>query len=797
MDRHRSGQTAHYAGSIPPLDVRNQLLAWAAGVIAAHWLPNTHPFWPYLLLGGVGLLPLRRWRLAAAALLGLGWGAYNAVDAVARRIDANCAEAHVSGRIVGLPSRRSIATPAGELHIQSFVLMPEGGEPGELNGCERSEARSARPGLLLRPHRKNQPLDGAMRLTWFDGPLVSGGERWRLRLRIKPPRGTANAHAFDRDRWLLQNRLSATGYVIEGARLATRASSIDALRETLRERLRRVPLVNTGVVAALALGDAAAIPAEQMDRYRRTGTMHLLVISGLHVGIVTALGFFLGRWIGLLAGVPAKACGAVVALLLAGGYVLLGGAGLALLRAFAMSATALLALLAGRSTAPSAVFAYALAIVLAVDAMAPLATGFWLSFGAVAVLLAFFAPRRRPRSWLISAVLAQLAIAAAFTPLTVQITGLVHPLSTGVNLVVTPVVTLLAIPLALAGSVALGFSMDSIGVWLLTGADFSIAVVGEVLQFADRLAPLYVADPGLWMWWLLGAAAACLLPVARLALAALVTTAAAMLLLPSLRGAEIPHGEVDIAVLDVGQGTAVLVQTSRHVLLYDAGPAFRGAADSGASVVLPSLRGRGIGAIDVLVLSHGDLDHIGGAATVLAGTQVRRSLAGEPVAGVAAAPCRTGTSWQWDGVLFSVLHPSAELGYSGNNASCVVLIETASARALLAGDIERLVEKRLDAPAVDLLLVPHHGSLTSSSVRFVAATRPRFAVVTAGFRNRFGHPHPLVLERYRDVGAHIVSTAAAGAVRWSSARPGAIGVQRGVQSPYWRLKGYAAPFDGS
>ena len=628
------GKTTHYAGSIQPLDARNQAFAWATGIIAAHWLPWTHPFWPYLLLGGVGLLVRRPWRLAAAALLGLGWAGYNAEDAIERRIDARCGEAQVIGRIDGLPALRN----AGELPVQVFVLVPEQASCGA--------------------------IEGPMRLTWFDGPRadgrrVRGGERWQLLVRLKSPRGMANAHGFDRDRWLVQNRFSATGYVVDGKRLgAAQAADVDAWRETLRERARRVPLVNGGVVAALALGDAAAIPAEQMETYRRTGTMHLLVISGLHVGIITAVGFFLGRWIGLLVGAPAKASGAVVALLLAGGYVVLGGAGLALLRAFTMSATAMLALLVGRSTAPAAVFAYALAVVLALDAMAPLAVGFWLSFGAVAVLLAFFVPRRGGRSWLTSALQAQLAIAAAFTPLSSQITGLMHPLSIGVNLVVLPVLTLLAVPLALAGTAALGLSASTFGTWLLMGADFAIALVGEVLARADGLRPWYVADLGVWTWWLVAAAAVCLLPLSRLALVALATTVAALLLAPAFHAAAIPQGEVDVTVLDVGQGTAVLVQTARHALLYDTGPAFRGGADSGASVVLPALRGRGLDALDALVLSHGDLDHVGGAATVLANVQVRRTLAGEPVAGIAAEPCRAGVRWRWDDVAFSVLSPS-------------------------------------------------------------------------------------------------------------------------------------------
>ena len=741
------------------MDIRNQALAWAAGAIAAHWLPATHPFWPYLLLGGTGLLPLRYWRVAAAALLGLAWGAYSAEDAVLGRIGAGCSEAAVVGRIDGLPSRRRTASAIAEFAIQSFAFLPEEAT------CET--------------------LGGPLRLSWYDGPQIRGGERWRLQVRLKPPRGTANVHGFDHDRWLLQNRIVATGYVVAGSRVdAAPAWHVDAVRETLRERLRGVVLVNAEVIAALALGDAAGIPAEQMDRYRRTGTMHLLVISGLHVGIVTALGFFLGRWIGLLIGVSAKASGAVAALALAGGYVLLGGAGLALLRAFAMSAAAMLALLAGRSVAPSAVFAYALAIVLLIDPMAPLAIGFWLSFGAVAVLLAAFAPRSRPRSWLISAVLAQLAITVAFTPLTVPLTGLIHPLSTGVNLVVTPLVTLLAVPLALAGSAAFALSATVLGSWLLIGADWAIAVVGEVLAFADRLAPIYVADPAAWMGWLLAAAAACLLPVSRLALVALVASTVAVLLWP--RGDGVLQGEVDVTVLDVGQGTAVLVQTARHALLYDTGPSFRSGADSGSSVVLPALRGRGLRGLDRVVLSHGDLDHVGGAGAVFAGIHVRSVLAGEPVPGINATPCQAGVRWAWDGVSFSMLNPQPEARSPGNNASCVLLIEANSARALLAGDIERAVEARLDVPTVDLLLVPHHGSLTSSSAPFVAALRPRIAVVAAGFRNRFGHPHPTVVERYRDVGAHVLSTAVSGAVRWRSAHPGTAGVQCGQDAPYWR-----------
>lgn len=741
---------------------RNQTLAFSFGAVLAHWLPGVQPLWPCLLALGLGGLPAKRLRVAAMALLGLGWGAFHASWSVQQRVHGSCAEALVTGRVAGLPTHQRLDSG---MAMQRFVLAPE---------------------------QANCPLPGRLLLSWFDGERVRAGELWRLHVRLRSPRGAANRHGFDRDRWFMRSGMTGQGYVVAGERRhgagapPSAKARLDAFRERLRDRLRQLPLVHGPIVAALTLGDASAIPSGQAALYRRTGTLHLLVISGLHVGIVTAVGFLLGRGVGLLTGVAPKALGAVAALLLAGGYVLLAGAGLSLVRAFAMSATAMLALLAGRSTMPTAVFAYALAVVLVLDPMAPLAPGFWLSFGAVAVLLAFFAPRSRPRgagSWVRSAVLAQLAIAAVFAPASAVLTGLIHPLAIFVNLVVVPLTTMAVVPLALAGVALLG---SAVGPWLLLGADFCIAVVGEVLAVADAVPPLYVGPPGWWLAWLLAAAAALLLPLSKLALLALGGGVAALLIAPTLLpSAPVASGEMSMTVLDVGQGTAVIVETARHVLVYDTGPAYPTGADSGMNVVLPTLRARGVDHVDLLVLSHGDLDHVGGAASVLAGVEVGRVLAGEATAGVAAEPCRAGRRWRWDGVGFALLAPDGPR--EGNNASCVLLIETSSARVLLAGDIEKTVERALVVPPVDVLLVPHHGSATSSTAEFVAMLRPRFALVSAGWNNRFGHPHPTVVERYRERGAHVVSTAVSGALRWRSERAGEIVAERCRNSPYWRL----------
>lgn len=748
-------------GTSGSMVVRNAALAFSFGVVAAHWLPVLQSQWACWLCAGVAVALARRVRVLGAALIGLGWGAVHGLDAVDRRIEPACAEASVVGRVAGLPSEDLGRGPP----VRRFVFEPE------TASCK---------------------LQGSIRLIWLDGPSVGSDQRFSLRVRLKPPRAGANVHGFDAEAWFVRDKLAATGYVVHGRRLDGSAQSegrrsLGAVRQAVRDDLARLPLVHGEVLAALTLGDKGAIPREQVDLYRRTGTMHLLVISGLHVGIVTAFGFLAGRALGLVTTLPPRAMGVGVALTLTGAYVALGGGGLSLVRAFAMSVAGMVALLAGRSSAPSAAFAYALAAVLAIDPMAPLGSGFWLSFGAVAVLLGFFVPRPRRRSWLISALVAQLAIATVFVPATTGITGSVHPLGIGVNLVAVPTVTLLLVPLALAGVALIA---TPIGPWLLIAADFVAQLLETVLGYADRVTPIYVASLDGWLVWIVVAAAVGLLPTSRLARALLVATATMILLLPR---PALPWGHLDVTVLDVGQGTAVLVETAHHTLVYDTGPLFPSGRDTGAGVVLPAVRGRGWPRIDRLVLSHGDLDHVGGATSVLMGTAVGEVLAGERVPGVETRPCRAGSGWHWDGVAFSVLSPAADHRLEGNNASCVVLVETASQRVLLAGDIEANVEQRLETPAVDVLLVPHHGSATSSTPALVAATRPKFAIVAAGFDNHFGHPHPRVVTRYRNVGSHIVSTGLAGAVRWRSTDPLSVTVQRCVDSPYWRASSANLP----
>ena len=787
-------------------DVRDVALAFCAGVIVVHWLPAMHPFW-WALFGAAGILapaacvgdrgdaPARHFPRApvaalVASLAGLGHGALHidATNPVAGRACSGTGE--ITGRVVDLPYRQE--------PLWRFAFAIQDAPAAAAGGTRTPLAERCR--------------GATVRLLWHGADDIAPGQRWRLVARLRTPHGTVNDGVFDAERWHRRAGIVATGYVLEGALLdadATGWGRVDRLRDAIRDRMEGLGLAHVDVIRALTVGDGAALDPEAKDRYRRTGTMHLLVISGLHVGLVAALGFLLGRAIALLLGGPAIVLGASGALALSAGYVLLGGAGLSLVRAFVMSAAALSGMLAGRAARPMRVYALAMAAVLALDPMAPLDTGFWLSFGAVGALLAFFAPRQlvaepgEPgwrrwglgESWAGSAVRVQAVVAVALAPVTAVVIGHIHPLSPAVNFVAVPLVTFVVTPLALAGAF---MPWIDPGGWLLIGADFGVHALERLLAYVDRVAPKATPVQG-WHMVLAGCLAGLwLLPVSR---ATAVGAAAGLTLLLFVPNATpVPFGEARITVFDVGQGTAVLVQTERRNLLYDAGPSYLTGRDAGASVVVPALRHMGVAELDILVASHGDTDHAGGVGSVLRAMPVGTLVAGEPLPDLAAASCRAGLGWEWDGVEFSVLHPPAltplgraaahgqgEGAFKSNDVSCVLLIETRAARALLPGDIEHRVERGLQVPSLDFLLVAHHGSTTSTSEPFLAAARPGVAVVSAGFDNRFGHPHADVMERLRRAGATVANTAHSGAVQWSSAEPRVVRRARCLGGPHWRV----------
>jgi competence protein ComEC len=633
-------------------------------------------------------------------------------------------------------------------------------------------------------------------LAWYNGLGVEefqevaplrAGERWRFTVRLRRPHGLSNPHGFDYEAWLLARGIRATGYVRPrgAARIEALVERPGYLLERLRERLRErfwdaLPdAPHAGVLIALAIGEQRAIDSSQWQLFARTGVSHLMSISGLHVTMVAGLGawFVLLLWrrsARLALRLPAQKAAAAAGFLTALAYCLLSGFAVPAQRTLYMVGIVALALWLDRASIPSRVLALALAVVLLLDPWAVLEAGFWLSFCAVALI--FYTGTARPASpgWLFQWGSVQWAMTLGLAPLTLVLFGQVSLVSPLANAVAIPLVSFVITPLALAGTV---LPLD----FPLHAAHFLMELMMPLLE---RLASLEGAV------WRQHAPVAWTLPLASVGVLWLLAprgvparSMGLVLMVPLffVEPARLEEGAARVAFLDVGQGMAVAVRTRNHALLYDAGPAWgadrESGADSGARVVVPYLLGEGVNRLDAMVISHEDSDHSGGAASVLAAVPAALLISSlatlHPVQSMVPVrvPCYAGRHWTWDGVRFTFLHPTrAEYANPWtvlNDRSCVLRIEAAGGSVLLAGDVGRFAERdilrREKGLRSDVLLVPHHGSATSSTQAFVDAVAPRYAVFSMGYRNRFGHPRADVVERYRLAGSELVRSDTAGA----------------------------------
>ena len=726
-------------------------------------------------------------RFVAFAALGFAWAAALAHGRLADRLDPELEgrDVVVSGVVAGLPQpfERGV-------RFDFDVESPETGVP-------RRVSLSSYGGFA------SEDLGGVL--------PVRAGERWRFAARLRRPHGSVNPHGFDYEAWLLERGIRATGYVrARGPRgegepaerldtLVPRAPYlVDRFRESVRKRIQRALPEHpyAGVLIALAIGDQRAIDPGQWQLFARTGVSHLMSISGLHVTMVAGLFAALVSWCWrrserLALALPAQKAAALAGFLAAFAYCLISGFAVPAQRTLYMVGVVAVALWLDRATSASRVLAAALLAVLVLDPWAVLSPGFWLSFAAVAVIFHVSAGLTVKPHWLVQWGRVQWAVTVGLAPLMLVLFQQVSIVSPLANAVAIPLVSFVVTPLALLGAVlpfdwplALGHTMLE----ALMAALGWLAALPSAMWQQHAPVPWTVPLALLGIAWLL-------LPrgfPARWLGAALAAPLFAVL--PRAPAA----GELWITVLDVGQGLSVLARTEKHALLYDAGPAFNAFADSGSRVVLPYLRGEGIARLDALVVSHDDRDHSGGAGSVLEGTPVGvlwSSLsAGHSLlsAGASSERCVAGRGWEWDGVSFEFIHPLAETREGRtNNRSCVLRIAAPAGRVLLTGDIERAAERELvrRAPqllSADALLVPHHGSATSSSPEFVEKVAPRYAVFTVGYRNRFGHPREDVLERYRVAGSALFRTDTAGAIEMRFA-PGntRVELQRERARRYW------------
>ncbi len=653
---------------------------------------------------------------------------------------------------------------------------------------------------------------GRYRLSWYGRAAALGvGQRWRLKLKLKRAHGMYNPGGFDYEGWLYQRGIRATGYVRKGPEnrlLADNAAAypVQRWRQQIRQSLDRLLAENPyrGLFIGLAIGERDAVSREQWQVLRNTGTSHLLAISGLHVGLVAGLFYFacyqLWRLFPpLLLQVPAMKAAAVAALCGATVYSALAGFSIPTRRALIMIAVLMLARMYDRSTSGSRTLLFALLLVVLADPLSVIAVGFWLSFAAVAVIIYGMGNRLAPSGLFWRWGRVQFLIALGFIPLLglfFQQVSLISPLA---NTLAVPWLGMSVVPLALLGALLSTVSE----VWasgVLTLATLSLDTCWRLLSVMAGQIPVYhLARPGGWLLvfalmgvlWLLAPRG---WPVRWLGSVALLPL--------FVVSADIPEGGYRFTMLDVGQGLATVIETRHHTLVYDTGPRFSATFDTGAAVVTPFLRSRGVGRIDTLVVSHGDNDHAGGVRSLLERYPVERMLggAGYTVDGVGSEPCRAGQQWRWDGVHFEVLHPKGgdirQTAQHGNDGACVLKVTGAGGQVLLAGDIETAAETELVRSVGDklkstLLIAPHHGSKTSSSTRFIDAVDPQWVLYSTGYRNRFGFPHPDVARRYQVRGVRSRNTAASGAIE-VTVMPGSSGIgiseHRKTAGRYWNRR---------
>jgi competence protein ComEC len=555
----------------------------------------------------------------------------------------------------------------------------------------------------------------------------------------------------------------------------------------------------SGVLVALAVGDQRAIDSEDWRLFSRTGVTHLMSISGLHVTLISGLAaalvsFGWRRSPALVLALPARKAAAVAAALAALAYTMLAGFGVPAQRTFFMVAAVAAALWFGRISSPARVLALALLAVLVLDPWAVLSAGFWLSFGAVALIFYVSHGWTGTESWLIQWGRIQWAITVGLAPAALLLfsqVSLVGPLA---NAIAIPVVSAIITPLALVSALvpidALLHLADALTGWLM-----------RFLEWCDSLPLALWQQPVPPAWTVIVAIAGVIWLLAPRGIASrwigLVLFLPALLVTPPR---PLP-GEAWITTLDVGQGLSVLVRTSGHALLFDAGPAYAD-SDSGERIIAPYLRAVGATRLDAMIVSHNDIDHSGGALSVMRDAQVGRFLSSlepaNPIVQAAPEParCVRGEKWRWDGVGFEVIHPAPE-DYAGgelrlNDLSCVLRVSTVHGALLLTGDIEKtaealLVRREGENLRAQAMLVPHHGSRTSSTAALIAAVRPEVVVIPVGYRNRFGHPRVDVVARYAASDAKVLRTDLDGAVTVHLGAGGLRAVtQRTAQPRYWR-----------
>ncbi len=765
-----------------------KLLLFALGIVAVSFFPRLPPLSALLFLFPI-ILVLWRWprgRHGIALLCGLAWGVYTGHSLLEMQLAEELVSKDliVTGQIQGVPEQDNRRL---RFNFRVSGVQTAAGEP--------------------LPPRQFPPV---IQLSWYqyrpgakavDLPVLEVGDQWQMRVRLKRPRGFVNPAGFDYQGWLLRQGIGATGYVIDHRANqpifpVTQHLSPRDWVDRQRHQLQRWIVAHCdsserGILIALLIGDSSLVDKNQWTRMQQTGTSHLIAISGLHVGFLAIFGFYFGLWLGKCIQLVWHRCPALMiawclAIVCAGFYSALAGFNIPTVRTLIMLVIFYLACLWRRSINITDIFCFALALVVVIDPLAALDMGFWLSFGAVALLLVYFSGRLVPKKmvepW--SGVSLTNMLAGFIRSQWVMFIGLLVPLSLLVNSVslvapaangvAIPLITFLVVPLLLISAVIRNL--------LGSASDFLLNSAAWLMELLKQFLDLLLILGGSWASPIIAFSPS---------LAALIGLSCCLLLLPkgvypralgwcglllgvvlSIVIAPPNQAELKLSVLDVGQGTAVVVQVGRQTLVYDTGPQYTDNFDAGSGIVAPYLYSQGITHIDRLVVSHGDMDHAGGLTGLMEKVTVGKLFAGEPekiASGIKKQNCHQAAGWHWQSVDFQFLAFPRLARASANNRSCVLLISYRDQHILLPGDIESSIETQLlrdqQLPEkLNVLLAAHHGSRTSSGVGFVNKMQPDVVVYSAAYRSQHGHPHLQVRQRYQAVGSREINTAFSGAV---------------------------------
>ena len=738
--------------------MRTGTVAFLSGILLLLQFSALPAFSVILFLLPTAIILLRYksfFRYAGILLLGFSWSLFRAELILAEKLpkEIEGQTLQVTGRVVSLPEQDSKRT--------RFEFLID---------------------RLLDESSRQWPSPGKVRLNWYaSGSQPVPGQEWHLTVRLKRPYGFRNPGGFDYEAWLFQQRLRASGYVVHDRSNKYTGTSkgqyINRLRYSLRQKIvhNSGQARHLGLIIGLGLGDRSYITPHDREVLVRTGTNHLLAISGLHIGLVAGLFYILARRFWSLCGslplcLAAPRFAAVAAIIGACAYALLAGMSIPTQRSLIMVIVIMLSLFSYQRHAFSAVLCFAMLLVLIYDPFAVLAPGFWLSFFAIALIAYGMMNRVDANRFWWRWGRPQYIVALGLIPLPVfwfqqfAVVGLVA------NLAAIPWVGMVIVPLVLVALSIINVS-ETAGHLLVTAAHAGLELLWPLLEqlASPDIAVWQLSAPPLWAF------AAALFGVVLLlqprGLPARWLGLVWMLPLLFPVRAHPARNEFWLTLLDVGQGLSAVIQTRNHTLVYDTGARFNETFSAGSAVVVPYLRQANIDRIDLLIISHGDNDHIGGSSDILADYPQASVLTSVPekINRPRVAKCFAGQHWMWDGISFAMLHPGPGFDAGGNNSSCVLKVGGGEQAILLTGDIEREAERHLVAEygkqlSASVLVAPHHGSKTSSSIEFIHAVQPELVLFPAGYRNRFRFPNKDIIARYAAADIKLYDSARHGAM---------------------------------